>query len=321
MHVERRLLQWGAFFIVFGAVPLAVQLGWLDRSAFNGAGRLWPVLIIVIGLGILLARSRFELLGGLLFTVTLGLILGAGLAGGIGSIGCIGTDQGATAGPVSAGSFGTAAQVDLTMDCGSATVTTVPGSAWSFSATGDGDRRPVVMSTGDSLRISNNRSGLLNFNLGRSTWQLQLPADPSLDLTLEMNAGDAHLDLAGAHLTGLSMTANAGTARVNLAGVAAVGSIDATVNAGDVLVALPSGPMHGSITVNAGHLGLCLTAGTSLRIESGGALSGNNYASQGLVQDGSTWTTAGLGDGSPTIDLSVTANAGNVELNPQGGCE
>ena len=321
MHVERRLLQWGAFFIVFGAVPLAVQLGWLDRSAFNGAGRLWPILIIVIGLGILLARSRFELLGGLLFTVTLGLILGAVLVGGIGSIGCIGTDQGATAVPASSGSFGTGAQVDLTMDCGSATVTTVAGSAWSFSGTGDADRRPVVTSTGDSLRISNNRSGILSFNLSRSSWQLQLPADPSLDLTLEMNAGDAHLDLAGAHLDGLSMTANAGTARVNLAGAASVGSIDATVNAGDVLVALPSAPMHGSITVNAGHLGLCLAAGTSLRIDSGGALSGNNYASQGLVQDGSTWTTPGLGSGSPVIDLDVTANAGNVELNPQGGCE
>jgi len=321
MHVERRLLQWGAFFIVFGAVPLAVQLGWLDRSAFNGAGRLWPILIIVIGLGILLARSRFELLGGLLFTVTLGLILGAVLAGGIGSIGCIGSGQATSVGPVSGGTFGTAAQVDLTIDCGSATMTTIAGSAWSFSSSSDPDRRPVVTASTDSLQISNNRSGLLNLNLDHSSWQLLLPAAPSLDLALEMNAGDAHLDLAGAHLDGLSMTANAGTARVNLAGAASVGSIDATVNAGDVLVALPSAPMHGSITVNAGHLGLCLAAGTSLRIDSGGALSGNNYASQGLVQDGSTWTTPGLGEGVPTVDLSVTANAGNVELNPQGGCQ
>ena len=320
MHVDRRLLQWGAFFIVFGALPLAVQLGWLDRSAFSGAGRLWPVLIIVVGLGILLARSRFELLGGLLFTVTLGVILGAVLAGGIGSLGCVGINQGSAA-PAGAGTMGATAQVDLTVDCGTATVTTAPGSGWTFSGSGDPDRRPVVDATPDSLRISNDRSGVLNFSLARSDWQLQLPADPHLAVTFVMNAGTAHLDFSGAHLDDLSMTANAGTARVVLARAAAIGSIEATVNAGDVLIALPSSEMGGSITVNAGHLGLCLPAGTSLRIESGGALSGNNYASQGLVQDGSTWTTPGLGDGAPVIDLDVTANAGNVDLNPQGGCE
>jgi hypothetical protein len=58
-----------------------------------------------------------------------------------------------------------------------------------------------------------------------------------------------------------------------------------------------------------------------LRIQTGGALSGNNFGEQGLIQDGNTWTSPGLATSGVVIDLQTTANAGSVELNPGGGCQ
>ena len=322
MRIERRFFEWGIFFIALGAIPMAVQLGWLDRAAVGGAWRLWPVFLIAAGLGIILARGPLHFVGGLLTAVTFGLILGGALAGGISAIGCASGGSSATAFPTSTGTFGSSASVDLTIDCGTATLTTAAGPGWTFSGSGDAEWRPAVNSSADSLSIANGRGGdLFNFGAARSDWHLQLPTNPNLDLSLTMNAGTARLDLGGARLTGLSLTGNAGSVRIDLSKTTSVGSFDATINAGDVLVALPSTTMSGSVTVNAGHFGFCAPAGVGLRIQTGGALSGNNFGEQGLIQDGNTWTSPGLATSGVVIDLQTTANAGSVELNPGGGCQ
>jgi hypothetical protein len=321
MRADRRFLQWGVFFVGLGAVPLAVQQGWLDRTRLDDVGRLWPLVLIAIGLAVLAGRGPFGTAVRLLPPLAFGLLLGAAFSGGIGAIGCAGADPGAASLPGSSGSFGAQAEVDLSIDCGTATVTTSPGSVWAFSGTGDPGRPPQVSSDSGSLGVSSGRVDFLDFGSARSAWQLSLPTDPALDLSLEMNAGDATVNLSGARLTALSLTANAGSIRLGLSNVVQSDELDATVNAGDVLIGLPSKAMTGSITVNAGHLGLCLPAGVGLQVEAGGALSANNFASRGLVQDGDTWTTPGSPPGAPRISLQVTANAGNIELNPEGGCQ
>jgi hypothetical protein len=321
MRIERRYLQWGVFLIASGSVPFAVQLGWLDRSALANAGRLGPVVLIAIGLRIAFGRSSVDLPFRLLPPIAFGLLLGSALAGGIGAIGCMAADQSGAALPARSGAFGAQAEVDFTVDCGSATLATVPGSGWAFSGTGDPGRPPSIDSSPGSLTVANGRVNFLDFSFPRSDWNLQLPAEPSLDLSLQLNAADARLDLAGARLSGLSLTANAGSVKVDLTGIAAMASLDATINAGDVLVTLPAASLGGSITVNAGHLGLCLPAGVGLRIETSGALSSNNFADQGLAENGDTWTGPGLALNAPLVDLQVTANAGTIELNPKGGCQ
>jgi len=321
MRIDRRFLQWGVFFVAFGAVPLAFQQGRLDQAQLDDAARLWPVILIAIGLAVLAGRGPFGTAVRLLPPLAFGLLFGAALAGGIGAIGCAGADQGAAGLPAASGSFAGKAVVDLSIDCGTANVTTGAGSGWAFIASGDPGRPPRLSSDPGSLSIASGRVDFLDFGSARSAWQLALPTDPTLDLSLEMNAGDASLDLAGARLSSVSLTANAGSIRLGLANALESDELDATINAGDVLIGLPSTAMTGSITVNAGHLGLCLPAGGNLEIQTSGALSANNFASQGLVQDGDTWTTPGPPPSAPRIDLQVTANAGNIELNPAGGCQ
>lgn len=320
MRIERRLLDWGAFLVALGAVPLLVQLGWLERATVGDAWRLWPVFLIVAGLGLIVGRGR--LLGGLLVAIVSGLIIGGVVGGGIGTVGC--GLAGGTPAPLAtrSGSFGAAASVDLTLDCGNTTVSTTEGSGWTVGGTGDPAHPPSVEADSDSLAIGPADSGgLFGFNLNRSNWLVTLPSAPGLDLSLTLNAGTSRLNLAGAHLTGLSLTGNAGSVRVDLSSAASVGNFDATVNAGDVLVALPDAALAASVTVNAGHLGFCLPPGVGLQVQAGGALSSNNFASRGLIRAGDTWTNAAYASAAVRINLQATANAGHLELDPKGGCQ
>ena len=64
MHIDRRLLGWGVFFILVGAIPLAVRGGYLDAEQVSSWPSLWPVLLIGWGLGLLLRRTPVEWIGG-----------------------------------------------------------------------------------------------------------------------------------------------------------------------------------------------------------------------------------------------------------------
>ena len=59
MRVNRGLLGWGVFFIVLGAVPLAVQAGVVSEARVREAWQLWPLILVGIGLGLVLERTRF----------------------------------------------------------------------------------------------------------------------------------------------------------------------------------------------------------------------------------------------------------------------
>src|SRR4051812_43951084 len=83
MHLDRRLLGWGLFFILLGGVPLAVREGWLPADVISRWPSLWPLILIGLGLALLLSRSRAALIGTLIVAVTLGLIGGSLIGTGV----------------------------------------------------------------------------------------------------------------------------------------------------------------------------------------------------------------------------------------------
>ncbi|MDP9483621.1 MAG: hypothetical protein M3P84_10410 [Chloroflexota bacterium] len=321
MHVDSRFLGWGVFFIVLGAVPLAVGQGLIEPATIAGWWRLWPLILVGVGVGLILRRTPAHFIGGLIVAATFGLLFGSLLAGGTqGGLGfsCTSGRSGVAIQPVSSG-FGPNATVDLEMNCGDLVVEPVAGSMWSLSASTPGGRNPIAVTAPDRLEVrSNERSwfGPFGDHDGES-WRLSLPTDPSLDLRATLNAGSARLGLAGTHLRALAMTTNAGQTTIDLSS-ATVGTLSYTLNAGQTRILLPSTPMSGSATVNAGDLGFCVAPGTGLLIDSTSTLASNNFKERGLIQNGSTWTTPGLS--SIQIHLSLTANAGSIKLDPEGGC-
>src|SRR4029079_5403641 len=58
MRPRQGFLFWGLLLIPLGAIPLLVRAGVLDVSGLLDAWRLWPLLLVGVGLAILIGRTR-----------------------------------------------------------------------------------------------------------------------------------------------------------------------------------------------------------------------------------------------------------------------
>src|SRR6476659_9679121 len=84
MRVRRGPLFLGLFLIPLGAITLAVRAGFLDSDQLVESWRLWPLILIGIGLAILFARSRAAIAGTVIIALLLGTLSGAAIAAGPG---------------------------------------------------------------------------------------------------------------------------------------------------------------------------------------------------------------------------------------------
>jgi hypothetical protein len=325
MHVNRALLGWGVFFLVLGSVPLAVRYGLVDAAAFDAAWRLWPLLLIGAGLGLVLARTRAAILGGLVVAVTAGLMVGGLVVNGVdefgGGFASCGGDAGGTPFADQRGTLGTEATVSLQLDCGQVEVASVDGAGWTLRGESHDGRPPEVTDGDDRLTVEARarRGGIQLGGDGGNRWTVELPRETRTSLDLSVNAGSAVGAFDGMRLERVQVAVNAGSATLDLGDAVELGSLEASANAGSLSVTLPMATMTGSVSANAGSLELCVPDGVDLRIRlEDNALASNNFAEEGLVEVGDTWTMSGAG--SAQIDLTATANLGSITLNPDDGC-
>lgn len=219
MHLDRRLLGWGLFFILLGSIPLATRAGLLDEQVVGQWPLLWPVLLIGWGLGLILRGTPLALIGGATAAVTLGMMGGGALTTGFSAIpfasGCSSNE------PVRAfadrtGSFGSTARVDLQLNCGSLTVGTVDGTAWGVSGSDRDGTGPALASGEGSLSLDSDPGRQPFGSNRRAVWNITLPRSPVLGLGVTLNAGEGNLDLTGASISTVSMTLNAGAMTLDL---------------------------------------------------------------------------------------------------------
>ena len=155
VRIDSRLLGWGVFFLVLGAVPLAVGQGWIDPAAVTGWWRFWPLILIGIGVGMILRRTPAHFVGGLIVAATFGLLFGGLLAGGTHGgfgFGC-GSGRSGVALPAESGTFGPDATIDLEMNCGDLLVEPAAGTAWTLIASTPGGRNPIEAVAPDRLEV------------------------------------------------------------------------------------------------------------------------------------------------------------------------
>jgi hypothetical protein len=304
VRIDQRFLGWGVFFIVLGSVPLAVRGGLLTTDAAGTSWRLWPLFLVGSGIGLLLRDRRAAIVGGLIVSITFGLIGGGLLAGGWGDLGAIACGNDPASGPQAqqSGALDAVARVTLDHRCGDLNVRLTDAGGWTLASSG-GDAAPDVSTSSSDLRIRSGGHRVFVFpGIGgpREIWNVGLPMASTIDLATTLNAGDGRLDLRGGHF----------------------GTIATTVNAGDMRIVLPASSLTGDLTVNAGSIRLCAPAGVGLRFTTNDSniTSSFHFDGAGLVKSGSTWTSADFVSATVTIDLSTTANAGSVVLNPAEGC-
>ena len=329
MRVDHRLLRAGVFLVLLGVPALLVQLGALDPDALGIAPRLWPVILIAIGFGLLLRLTPLASLGGILVAATLGLLAGTAIASG-GSFlgGCTGGggDQIAGTSTDQAGTFtGDAAQVRLEIDCGDLVVSTRAGSEWNVRTDGERRRPANVRWTGTELTVRSREGGRSIFDLGtvdrRERWDVALPTGPRTNLEAEVNAATARLDLGGARLGAVALDLIAANGSIDLSG-ATIDRLELSANAGNVGLRLgPGANLSGVIEINAGNLALCVPSGVGLEIVATEALASNDFAARGLARNGDTWRSADFDSAPSRVRLRVGINAGSASLDPAGGCD
>jgi hypothetical protein len=318
MEVNRGLIFWGVALITAGAVTLAVQAGAIPDETARQAWRWWPLVLIIIGLAIIAARTPFALVATLLAGLIVGGLAGTLVAGwpsGL-SIGCGGA---ATERTAADGRFGASADIRLDLNCGELDVSTAAGSDWSVDARYASGAEPRISSSGDSLRVSADGPGVLGFGNGRQEWSVVLPTDPALDLDLRVNAASSSIDLSGASLARLRVGANAGDASIVLDG-AEVSSFTLDANAGSVTISGDGETsLRGSVGMNAGSLELCLPASVAvaLTLDDPNITFSHNLDDRGLTRQGDTWTS---GSGPAAVTLEVDGNATSFTYSPDGGC-
>ncbi len=330
MHINRGFLGWGVFFIVLGAVPLAVRGGALDPDLVRRAWELWPLILVGIGLGLVLERTKLAVVGSIVVAGTLGLMGGALIATGVGSpagfttcgLGSNG-DEGKPF-PVMAGSLGADTQVRLDLSCGELATTTADGSEWRLEGSSTDGSPPEIATTSSGLVVrSPSRKGV-DLTPDASRWDLSLPRTGAMSVGLSLNAGSADLRLDGATVPSFDVSVNAGDASVDLGGALGTTTVGASVNAGSLSITLPrpAGILTGSLAVNAGSLEMCVPDGTPIRLRTGDSpLGSNNFEDRGLVRTGNAWTSIGFDSAADAVDLRLSANLGSITLNPESGCE
>jgi hypothetical protein len=319
MQVNRGLVFWGVAFITAGAVALAIQGGAIDGDAARQAWRFWPIVLIVIGLAVIAARTPFALVA----TAAAGIVLGglagtfvAGIPDGM-SIGCGGETDQRTG---DSGAFGGRASVDLDFNCGELAVTMGSGAGWEVDARYADGARPAISASDDSLRVSvEGGVGFLGFADARQAWDVTLPTEAELDLTIDANAASGDLALDGGTFGDLSVSANAGDLNVSLAGAEATG-VEIDGNAASLSIVVDADTrIDGSIGLNAGSFDLCVADGVNVAITVADAniTFSHNLDDTDLDRSGDTWRS---GDGTADVRLRVEGNAASFTYNPDGGC-
>jgi hypothetical protein len=327
MHIRRGYLGWGVFLILTGAVPLAVRSGYLSDDQVGRLWTLWPLILVGVGVGLILSRTRFDFIGGIIVAATLGLMAGGLLSSGIGTLstGACGQDAGTAAFPTREGTFSaTGGSIDVEVDCGNVTFGVASGNDWRVEGQDADGIGPQIEATQTTLRVRPRDDGDNAFwAFGqRDTWRITVPQAVVVDVDLQLNAGQATVDLSGALVGSLALQLNAGAATIDLGSAEAVRGIDIQLNAGSLGVNLPHVSTTGTIHANAGAVRLCAPPGVALKLHTGESIVASyDYAGHGLEQDGSTWTTPGFDTAAQKIELQTEANAGSFVLDPEDGCD
>ena len=319
MRVDRGRLNWGVFFVVLGAVPLAYHQGIVSSSAVGEAWRLWPLILVGIGLGFVLSRTPAAFVGGLLVAASFGLVLGGVVTIGP-NVGCGGGGNN-SASITQDGAFQGAASVNLHLQCGTATITTSSDDRWHVTASNDRGRAARISSGFGSLNIDSNQDSGWWVDRGKDDWQIALPRSSQGNLSSTLDAGDARFGLAQANLSSASFNLNLGSVHVDLTG-ANVGSLTVSTNLGSAWVELSgASDMVGDLKTNLGSLDVCAPAELGLQVTTTESLSSSNFGALGMVHNGNTWQTTNYSTAAHKANLTVNTSLGSLKLHPAGGCK
>jgi len=308
---EYRSLFWPILLIAAGVVWLLSNNGIISGEQISVLSRVWPLLLVGIGLDILIAR-RSPALSALIGLGTAGLIIilllvgpGLGLAGDFSFNFHIGNGVQVDASGVQTRSLEApaegveAATVSISVPMEHATITALPsGAANAFEAD--------VEYVDDLSYSADGQNGRLDIRLRENVlnktyvgadpleWDVRLNPDIPTDLELHLSSGSIDAELGALELTRLVLDASSGSLEANL----------------------PESdrPFDGTIDLSSGEIAVIVPDGSGVNLTQ---IEGSSGSVTGSVGDGVAFTTAiDVSSGSVVIDVpdgaAVQVNADRV---------
>jgi hypothetical protein len=290
--------------IGIGIFFLLTNLGLLNWNFWEAATRLWPIVLIALGLDLLIGRR--SLLGSLLVVVATVILLATGLfwlnlGGGQGEL---------ISGEVSQPLDGaTSAQVEIAFGVGRLQLHTLPPDTplliagelihderSSLRAEEHFEMRGSVAHYALTSRGSSN-----SFPFGSQSqdtrWNLMLNRDVPLDLTVRTGVGQSDLDLSLLKLTDLSINTGVGETTVIMPG---------------------SGEVNGVINGGVGELIIQIPDGMAARIDVKTGL-GNSQIAGEFERNGDVYMSPGYETAVDRLNLELRAGIGQVTVRRMTG--
>lgn len=328
MRINRKFLYGGVFLVALGAVLVSADLGTLDLAIVRDALRLWPLVVVLVGLAIVVRRSPAALPAGLLAAAIPGLALGGAIAVGPRFVVDCATPGTPTPATVRQGPFSAGQDVSLRIRCGTFAMHAASGgSGWSATL---GERRgpaPEIETTGGLLVVDSR--GAIDWPRGndgaREAVDLAVPAGDLGAVSGAFTAADAAMDLGSTRVASLDVTATGSKVTLDLSG-ASIAAMAATVSFSQVGIIVPTGSdLTADLRVTGGDVRVCTTSNALEPI--GLRVTGRGFADHVSIR-GATQTdtdihyqSADYATATHHADLRVNASFGSITIDPIGGCK
>ncbi len=296
---------WPILLIGAGVFFLLSNLGLIAFNFWDAAARLWPIVLIAIGLDLLVGRrSRWASLLMALIAIAL-LVAGFFWLGGMQSRGGAAVTENISQ-PLSGAE---SAEVDIDFGVGELRLEALPAGsdeliAGSINRPARGQRVEQSFDVEEGVAnyalAMHGSTGPFSF-LGRTgedwLWELQLNPDLPLRLVISTGVGESHLDLGQLNIS----------------------SLDVETGVGETTVTLPgSGQIEANIEGGVGSLIVEIPQGVPARIDSETGL--GELALEGeFLREGDVYVSPGYDDALDRIDLDLSAGVGEVVVRTYGG--
>jgi hypothetical protein len=320
MRVDRSRFNWGVLLIVLGGVALAYHRNAVSSSVLMEAWRLWPLVLVGVGLKIVLSRTPAAFVGGLVVAVSIGIMAGSAFAVGP-NIGCGASGHSGQRSASQSGSFGGNSTVEVDVQCGTANITTSTDGRWHVDTTDDSNHSPTVNSSPNWLRVQSGSADGWRWDRGADDVQISIPQDAQINMTSKLDLGDARYYLGSANLASASFTLNLGSVRIDLTG-ARVGNLSVSTNLGAAHITLDgSSDLTGDLSTSLGSLDVCVPSELGVRVVNSDSLSSSDFASLHMVRSGSGWQTPNYDTAAHKANLTINTSLSGLKLHNAGGCK
>jgi hypothetical protein len=308
--------------IGIGAIWLLGQTNILSGASFAMLARVWPVILIAIGINILIARNN-PTLSFMVGAATIIMLLALMIVGP--ALGWVSTPEIQTESLSEPLGDASRAQVQLDLSIGEATVRAAQDSNNLITADVNylGDLRFDVSGSGTRVvHLYNENQESTSFftpfwdwgNDSRNLrWDINLTTAVPIDLQVNGGVGESTLDLSDLQLTNLDV--NTGVGGVNVTLPAGDYAVDISGGVGGTDIRIAEGAAL-NITVNAGVGGTTIDVpnGVAVRLDANGGLGGvdvpNGWERISGENDNGVWQTADYASASAGARITIDYNGG-----------